>query len=76
MLKLDIQYCLIIGCLIEFLMSENSCITDSINHNFGKIRINSYNSLSIEKALTFHNVIILIKSVFNKNKITTPIIYL
>ena len=76
MLKLDIQYCLIIGCLIEFLMSENSCITDSINYNFGKIRINSYNSLSIEKALTFHNVIILIKSVFNKNKITTPIIYL
>ena len=38
-----------------------------INHNFGKIRINLYNSLSIEKIMTFHNVIILIKSVVNKN---------
>ena len=45
-----------------------SGITDSINHNFGKIRIDSYNSLPIEKILTFHNVIILIKSVVNKNK--------
>ena len=45
-----------------------SGITDSINHNFGKIRIDSYNSLPIEKILTFHNVIILIKSVINKNK--------
>ena len=38
-----------------------------INHNFGKIRIDLYNSLSIEKIMTFHNVIILIKSVVNKN---------
>ena len=45
-----------------------SGITDSINHNFGKIRIDSYNSLPIEKILTFHNVIILIKSVVNKNE--------
>ena len=43
-------------------------MTDSINRNFRKIRINSYNSLSIEKILTFHNIIILIKSVVNKNK--------
>ena len=33
-----------------------------------QIRIDSYNSLPIEKILTFHNVIILIKSVVNKNK--------
>ena len=32
-----------------------------------RIRIDSYNSLSLEKPLTFH-VIILIKSVVNKNK--------
>ena len=38
-----------------------------INHNFGKIRIDLYNSLSTEKIMTFHNVIILIKSVVNKN---------
>ena len=48
--------------------SEKSVITNSINHNFGKIRIDSYNSLPIKKTLTFHNVIILIKLVVNKNK--------
>ena len=53
---------------IKYLISKKSGITDSINHNFGKIRIDSYNSLAIEKILTFHNVIILIKSVANKNK--------
>ena len=44
---------------IKYLISEKSGITD----NFGKIRIDSYNSLPIEKILTFHNAIILIKSV-------------
>ena len=53
---------------IKYLISKKSGITDSINHNFGKIRIDSYSSLPIEKILTFHNVIILIKSVVNKNK--------
>ena len=43
-------------------------ITDSINHNFGRIRIDPYNSLPIEKMFTFHSVIILFKAVFNKNK--------
>ena len=33
-------------------------VTFSINHNFARIRIDSYNSLPIEKILTFHNVII------------------
>ena len=41
---------------------------DSTNHTFARIRIDLYNSLPIEKILTFHNVIILIKSVVNKNK--------
>ena len=53
---------------IKYPISEKSGITDSINHNFRNIRIDSYNSLPIEKILTFHNVIILIKSVVNKNK--------
>ena len=43
-------------------------ITDSANHNFARIRNDSYDSLPTEKILTFHNVIILIKSVVNKNK--------
>ena len=53
---------------IEYLISKKNGITDSIYHNFARIRIDSYNSLPIEKILTFHNVIILIKSVINKYK--------
>ena len=34
----------------------------------GRIRIDSDNYLPIEKTLTFHNVIIFIKSVVNENK--------
>ena len=48
------------GDRIKYFMNEKSGITDSINHNFGRIRNNSYHSLPIEKILTFHNVIILI----------------
>ena len=40
-------------------------VTDSINHHFARIRIDSYNS---EKILIFHNVILLIKSSINKNE--------
>ena len=53
---------------IKFLISEKSGITDSINYNFARIRIDSYDSLPIEKILTFYNVTILIKSVVNENK--------
>ena len=53
---------------VKYLISEKSGITDSINHDFGKIRIDSCNSLPTEKILTFHNVIILIKLVANQNK--------
>ena len=34
---------------IKYLISKRSGITNSINHNFGKIRIDSYNSLPIKK---------------------------
>ena len=53
--------------MIKYLISEKG-VTDSINHNFGRIRIDSYNSFLIEVILTFQNAIILIKSVVNKNK--------
>ena len=53
---------------IKYLISKKSGIANSINHNFGKIRIDSYSSSSMKKILTFHNVIILIKSVVNKNE--------
>ena len=32
------------------------------------IKVDSYDSLPLEKTLTFHNVIILVKSTFNENK--------
>ena len=47
---------------------NKSDITDSINHNFARIRIDSYNSLPIAKILPFQHVIILFKSVVNKKK--------
>ena len=50
------------------LISEKSGITINMNYNFARIRIDSYKSLPIEKILTFRNVIILIKSVVNKNE--------
>ena len=53
---------------IKYLISKKGGITDSTNHNFGRIRTDSYNSLPIKKILTFHNVIILIKSVVHKTK--------
>ena len=53
---------------MKYLTSPKSGITNSHSHNFGKIRIGSCNSLPIEKIWTFYNVIILIKSVVNKNK--------
>ena len=53
---------------INYLLSKKGGITDSLNHNFARIRIDSYISLPIGKALTFHNVIILIESVVNQSK--------
>ena len=52
---------------MKYLISVKSGITDSINHNFARIGIASYNSLPIEKIFLFHNVIILIKLVSNKD---------
>ena len=53
---------------IRYLISKKSGIIDIINHNFARARIDSYNFLPIEKTLTFHNVIILVKSCVNRNK--------
>ena len=58
---------------IRYLISEKGGITDSINHNFGRIRIDLYNSLNTEKILTFHHEFSL--SQFVRIKITTTTIY-
>ena len=39
-----------------------------MSHYYAKIKVHSYDSLPIEKTLTLNNVLILIKSVLNKDK--------
>ena len=41
--------------MIGLIISEKNGITYSINHNLARIRIDSYNSLPIEKKQSFHN---------------------
>ena len=53
---------------IRYLISEKSGITYVFSHNYTRIKIESNDSLYLEKTLTLDNVIILIKSVFNKNQ--------
>ena len=64
----DYSYCDEICDKFKYLTRKKGGITDSINHNFPRIRTDSYDLLSIEKILSFHEVITLIKSVINKNK--------
>ena len=42
---------------IRYLISKKSDITDSINHNFARIKIDSVNSLPVEKPLTCYNTL-------------------
>ena len=54
---------------IRYLISQKkSGITYIFSHYFTKIKVDSYDSLPIEKRLTVHNAIIHIKSVLNKDK--------
>ena len=73
MKELDIQYCLVLDyeviySRIRYLVSEKTGLTDNTNDNYARVRIDSFNSLLRDKTLTFHNVIMLIKSVVNKNE--------
>ena len=51
----------------RYLTGIKSDNTYVISHNYAKFKVDSYDSLPLEKTMTFDNVIILIKSVFNKN---------
>ena len=53
---------------IRYLISLKSGITYIFSHYFAKIKVDSSDSLPIEKILTLHNVIILTKSVLNEDK--------
>ena len=62
MMEVDIYYYL---TLIKKLWLESD-VAYVIYHNFARSKFDSYDSLSLEEIQTFHNVIILIKSVLNK----------
>ena len=53
---------------IRYLISLKSSITCVFSHCYAKIKVDSYDSLPIEKGLNVHNVIILNKSIFNKDQ--------
>ena len=53
---------------IRYLISQKRGTTYTISDNYANIKLESYNFLSLEKILTFHIIIILLKSVFNENK--------
>ena len=52
---------------IRYLIGVKSGTAHVISHNYARTKIDSCDSLPREKILTFNNVIIQIKSVFNKN---------
>ena len=56
---------------MEYLMKKSG-VLDIINHNFARIRIDSYNSLSIENILTSH---VIIHYLLIRVKMNTTIIY-
>ena len=51
---------------IRYLISVKSDITSIISHNYATTNVYSYDSLRLERTVTFLNVIILVKSVWNK----------
>ena len=53
---------------LDILLVKKNGLTYVFSHKNAKIKVNSYDSLPLEETLTFHNVIIFIKSVFNKDQ--------
>ena len=65
---------------LDMLLSIKIGITYITSHNFAKIKVDSYNSLRLEKAITCNNDILLINKYLLRNKLfhtyTTPMQYL
>ena len=53
---------------IRYLLVVKSGIAYAFSHNYARIKVDSYDSLSLKKWLTLLNCIILIKSIFNKDR--------
>ena len=60
---------------IRYLIGVKSGIMYIISHNYAKIKVDSYDSLPLEKTLTLRNVVIQIKSVWSKDQNHYSIIY-
>ena len=52
---------------ISYLISQKSGITYIFSHFYTKVKIDSHDSLPIEKMLNLHNIIIIIKLVLKKD---------
>ena len=63
------KYLVLLGGLdkIRYLIGMKSGIAYIVSYKYAKIS-DSYDSFSLEKTLTLHSLIILVKSVFNKDK--------
>lgn len=53
---------------VRYLIGVKNSVTYVISHDYAKIKVHSYDFLPLEKKLTFHNAIILIKSFLNKDR--------
>ena len=53
---------------IRYLIGVKGGITYATSHNYSKIKVDSYDSLPLEKTLAFHNVIIHINLLCNKDQ--------
>ena len=70
------RYLVLFGCdkydsiynRIRCFIMLKSGITYIVPHSYSKIKIDSYSSLPLENTMTFHDVAILIKSVFSKDE--------
>ena len=60
---------------IRYLIKFESSIKYVISYNIGKIKIDSYGDLPLEQTLALHNVITLMKSVFDKDRNDYTITY-
>ena len=52
---------------IKYLIRLKRDISCVVSYNYAKIKIDSDDNLPLEKTLNMYNILILIKSVFNKN---------
>ena len=53
---------------IRYLIRLKTSITNNFSDYHRKIKVDSYDSLLVQKTLTFHNVIMITQSVLNKDK--------